>query len=113
MIPSLSRALAPAGLTPLMLAASRGRLECVEVLLHAQSDPRAQLVAVEWEGATALHCAAMNGHVDCVRLLLQVGVCVSGACCRYLAAPSLQSSENLAGQHEGRNSQNSILGRAA
>lgn len=59
-----------AGITPLQVAADRGRLDCVDVLLAAGA--AVDLVSAD-RGLSALHLAAMHGHDDCVRALLGAG----------------------------------------
>lgn len=49
---------------PIILAADRGRAECVELLIPL-SDPKSR-------SSLALVLAATNGHAECVRLLLPV-----------------------------------------
>ncbi|CAM9610814.1 unnamed protein product, partial [Laminaria digitata] len=65
--------------TPIMLAASRGHVEVVVLLLHyhaGQSDcwalNRYRCGIGHWR-STALHCAAAGGHVRVVELLLDAG----------------------------------------
>jgi ankyrin repeat protein len=57
--------------TPLHVAASAGRLGCLQLLLQTPSAADALLEATDHEGLTALHCAARSGSLPCVRLLLQ------------------------------------------
>lgn len=69
------------GLTPLMRAARRGRIECVELLaLHSDLDAKANLPrAFDYEsdekpyGATALLIAIQHGRRDCAKALLAAG----------------------------------------
>jgi len=60
------RAVDPKGRTALALAAEKGRLEIVALLIEAGADPRSQ----DLEGATALVTAAAHGHGDVVDLLV-------------------------------------------
>ena len=55
------------GMTPLHLAASNGRLNCVKWLAVSGVD----LTEETPTGYSAMHLAAMNGHVNCmmVRIL--------------------------------------------
>jgi ankyrin repeat protein len=57
------------GVTPLHIAAFRGNLEVLNVLLKANADPN----AVDDEGSTPLHQAVASGHIDCVKALIQAG----------------------------------------
>jgi len=54
------------GLTPLLMAASKGASAVAEVLLAAGAD----VTAADDRGRTALHLAAENGHLDMARVLL-------------------------------------------
>jgi ankyrin repeat protein len=57
-------------MTALMLAAQRGHVECVDVLLQRRA--KEQLLATRrGDGATALMLAAENGHYACFRRLLK------------------------------------------
>ncbi|XP_067005492.2 transient receptor potential channel pyrexia [Anabrus simplex] len=55
------------GFTPLMLAALRGRTDCIQALLAEGADIRA---VDSTKGHTALHKAALAGHRDALRLLI-------------------------------------------
>ncbi|CAK8990518.1 unnamed protein product [Durusdinium trenchii] len=55
--------------TPIHIAANRGHLEVVRLLLEAGADKD----AVRTDGATALFIAAKNGHLEVVRLMLEAG----------------------------------------
>ena len=54
---------------PMYLAAERGHLEVVRLLLEARADKN----AARQDGTTALMAAAVNGHLEVVRLLLEAG----------------------------------------
>ncbi|WP_040654814.1 ankyrin repeat domain-containing protein [Rubidibacter lacunae] len=60
----------PLGLTPLMVAAGRGYLQLLEILLTAGADVH---VLDSRMGASALHKAAQRGIPDGARLLLEAG----------------------------------------
>lgn len=55
------------GATALSIAAERGHLDIVAILLKARADPNIENL----KGETALMSAARNGHVDVIKLLLQ------------------------------------------
>ncbi|MFZ4455975.1 MAG: ankyrin repeat domain-containing protein [Bacteroidales bacterium] len=57
------------GLTPLQLAAMRGKPLCAKTLIDCGADVN----AVEGNGATALHGAAFYGDEDIVKVLLEAG----------------------------------------
>ena len=57
------------GLTPLQLAALRGKPLCVAALLQCGANVR----ALENYGGTALHMAAYKGHTEICRLLMIAG----------------------------------------
>jgi ankyrin repeat protein len=59
---------APRRLTPLMVAAAHGSLECVALLL-----PRSNPADVDEHGSTALMEAAARGHAACIQILVQLG----------------------------------------
>ncbi len=61
--------------TPLMVAAWRGNVDLIRLLL----DHGANLYAVNIEGHSALHMAAMRGGADAVRLLVRRGADVNVA----------------------------------
>ncbi|DAZ95630.1 TPA: hypothetical protein N0F65_002259 [Lagenidium giganteum] len=54
---------------PLHVAARRGDLPCLQLLLHHGAD----ICVVEEFGRTPLHCAVGAGYYDCVAYLLDVG----------------------------------------
>ncbi|KAJ8305425.1 hypothetical protein KUTeg_015970 [Tegillarca granosa] len=54
------------GQTALMLAASQGRTEMVQMLLECGASVNTQ----DNEGSTAMMCACEHGHTDIVKLLL-------------------------------------------
>ncbi|EXJ77450.1 CDK inhibitor PHO81 [Capronia epimyces CBS 606.96] len=51
--------------TPLLHAASEGRVDCLRVLLENGADPE----AVDEKGLTAMYYATWEGHLECVDLL--------------------------------------------
>ena len=57
------------GRTPLMMAASYGRIECVQILLEAGAELNAQDEGKEHH--TALHYAVIMGHPSIVQALLE------------------------------------------
>jgi ankyrin repeat protein len=61
--------------TPLIAAASKGRVAAVKLLLTegAEVDLTVSSDDSDWTGATALAMAARNGHLDVVNALLKVG----------------------------------------
>uniref|UniRef100_A0A3B4ZT41 Uncharacterized protein n=1 Tax=Stegastes partitus TaxID=144197 RepID=A0A3B4ZT41_9TELE len=50
------------------LCASRGRLDCLEVIISHRADVN----IIDGAGFSALHLAAKNGQSDCLKRLLQV-----------------------------------------
>jgi ankyrin repeat protein len=63
------------GFTPLIAAASKGRVAAVNLLLAegAEVDLPVSSDDSDWTGATALAMAARNGHLDVVNALLKAG----------------------------------------
>ncbi|KAM3827759.1 ankyrin repeat and SOCS box protein 12 isoform 1-T2 [Vipera latastei] len=61
--------------TPLRLAASKGHIRCVKVLL----DHGAEVDSLDVKAQTPLFIAVNNGHLDCVKVLLEAGACPSGS----------------------------------
>jgi ankyrin repeat protein len=57
------------GFTPLFIAAGKGHLECLRLLLESGADKEAKHTT----GATPLFAAVENGHLECARLLLESG----------------------------------------
>uniref|UniRef100_A0A8C9VJL7 Ankyrin repeat domain 24 n=1 Tax=Scleropages formosus TaxID=113540 RepID=A0A8C9VJL7_SCLFO len=49
------------------VSASRGRLDCLEVILSHNVD----ITSTDSNGFSALHLAAKNGHPECLKRLLQ------------------------------------------
>ncbi|XP_054852512.1 ankyrin repeat and SOCS box protein 12 [Eublepharis macularius] len=61
--------------TPLRLAASKGHVRCLKVLLaHG-----AEVDSLDVKAQTPLFTAVSNGHLDCVRALLEAGADPSGS----------------------------------
>lgn len=61
--------------TPLRLAASKGHMRCLEVLLaHG-----AEVDSLDVKAQTPLFTAVSNGHLDCVKALLKAGASPSGS----------------------------------
>ncbi|OLP91898.1 Ultraviolet-B receptor UVR8 [Symbiodinium microadriaticum] len=68
LLPGLNRDCTDVGATPMFIAAGRGNLEVVRILLEHQADPdKAQIE----NRATPLLMAASKGHSEVVRLLLE------------------------------------------
>lgn len=65
----------PAGWTPLMHAAARGREEIVRLLLERRADPN----AAASDGATPLSSAVLGGNAAVARRLLDAGAAADGA----------------------------------
>ncbi|ABO55008.1 ankyrin repeat domain-containing protein [Burkholderia vietnamiensis] len=63
--PQLARQGDLVGRTPLMFAADKGHLDCVNLLL-----PHSDLLSESAFGFSSLVCAALEGHVDCVEAIL-------------------------------------------
>uniref|UniRef100_A0A670YZM1 Ankyrin repeat and SOCS box containing 12 n=1 Tax=Pseudonaja textilis TaxID=8673 RepID=A0A670YZM1_PSETE len=61
--------------TPLRLAASKGHVRCIKVLL----DHGAEVDSLDVKAQTPLFVAVNNGHLDCVKVLLEAGACPSGS----------------------------------
>ncbi|KAG9478524.1 hypothetical protein GDO78_013527 [Eleutherodactylus coqui] len=61
--------------TPLRLAASKGSLECLKILLANG----AEVDILDVKAQTPLFTAVSAGHFDCVRELLKAGACPSGS----------------------------------
>ncbi|XP_032083042.1 ankyrin repeat and SOCS box protein 12 isoform X2 [Thamnophis elegans] len=61
--------------TPLRLAASKGHVRCVKVLL----DHGAEVDSLDVKAQTPLFVSVNNGHLDCVKVLLEAGACPSGS----------------------------------
>ncbi|XP_047392565.1 ankyrin repeat and SOCS box protein 12 isoform X1 [Sciurus carolinensis] len=61
--------------TPLRLAASRGHLSCLQVLLAHGAD----VDSLDVKAQTPLFTAVSHGHLDCVRVLLEAGACPGGS----------------------------------
>ena len=53
--------------TPLMLAAGRGHVNMLEVLMAAKADSELE----DGDSNTALHLACSEGHIACVRFLIE------------------------------------------
>lgn len=63
-------------MTPLLLAASRGHVACIEKLVEASPD---SLSATDAHGRNALMHAASSGSVDAVKALVKAGVPIDAA----------------------------------
>ncbi|CAI9545823.1 unnamed protein product [Staurois parvus] len=61
--------------TPLRLAASKGSLDCLKILLSNG----AEVDILDVKAQTPLFAAVSSGHFDCVRELLKAGACPSGS----------------------------------
>ncbi|XP_056397497.1 ankyrin repeat and SOCS box protein 12-like [Hyla sarda] len=61
--------------SPLRLAASKGSLECLKILLANG----AEVDILDVKAQTPLFTAVSSGHLDCVRELLKAGACPSGS----------------------------------
>jgi ankyrin repeat protein len=61
------------GMTPLMVAASRGRADAAQTLI----DVGARVDTVSLSGATALHFAALTGKADTIAVLARAGADVN------------------------------------
>uniref|UniRef100_A0A8D0HF63 Ankyrin repeat and SOCS box protein 12 n=1 Tax=Sphenodon punctatus TaxID=8508 RepID=A0A8D0HF63_SPHPU len=61
--------------TPLRLAASKGHVRCLQVLLGHGAD----VDSLDVKAQTPLFTAVSNGHLDCVKALLEEGACPSGS----------------------------------
>lgn len=66
------------GMTPVHLACYKGNAACLSLLLLTQGHHRANVEAVDANGATALGVAAAKGHVVCARMLIEVGAELEG-----------------------------------
>ncbi|XP_043847336.1 ankyrin repeat and SOCS box protein 12-like [Dromiciops gliroides] len=79
--------------TPLRLAASRGHLSCLEVLLaHG-----AEVDCLDVKAQTPLFTAVSHGHLDCVRVLLKAGASPGGSIYNN-SSPVLTAARNGAGE---------------
>lgn len=78
----------PAGGTALMIAAKRGHLETVRVLLEAGADPNLSLREVTYR---ALHTAAQEGHNQIVAQLLKYGADIN-ATTQYGETPLISAA---------------------
>ena len=65
--------LPPGGLTPLLLAAREGCVECAGILISAGGD----IDIVDAENHSALVMALINGHLDVARVLIERGIDVN------------------------------------
>ncbi|NWJ05744.1 ASB12 protein, partial [Crypturellus undulatus] len=61
--------------TPLRLAASKGHIRSLEVLLAHGAD----VDSLDVKAQTPLFTAVSNGHLECVKALLDAGACPSGS----------------------------------
>jgi len=56
------------GAAPIHLAASRGRLPTLDLLLHIEPE---SALAVDTNGRTSCHMAALKGHMEVIKMLLR------------------------------------------
>ena len=83
-------ALTDGGDSPLVCAASAGRIDIVDALLKAGASPD----SCASTGSSALAAASMAGHVHCVRRLLAAGATVDLGCGRSNSTALLQAAQN-------------------
>lgn len=73
--------------TALHLAAAKGRLGCVKLLIEAGAKPNVQ----EKDGLTPLHLAVYHGHASCVKCLIEHGADVNSTS-RFGSTPLHQAA---------------------
>ena len=67
------------GWTPLHLAAKRGQMSIVDLLLKSGADVHASSVSQKQRGKTALHLACGEGHMHVIHRLIDAGADISGS----------------------------------
>jgi len=77
------------GWTPLMLAAAKGNLPAVELLLEAGADPSAASRTEYYSGFSALMTAAYYDHPDVIEALVAAGAEVNAADNHYYGETAL------------------------
>ena len=88
-----------AGKTPLMVAAEKGHLECVKLLIDNSAavntlSPSMFHKRIVHTGMSALHFAILGGHSRCVELLLNNGADANQRCRHIRATPIMIAAES-------------------